>query len=176
MVWKMKYYKEARRKKNNVRTVTWRRADWIGHILRKNCLLRHVIEGKIEGTGRRGRRRKQLLVGIEELRGCWKLKEKTLDCLLWRACFWRGYGPVIRLRDVDDDDDDDDDDDFLGRCWELSSLRSNGYWKFLVEKKMTRTRSWPLSCHLSSNAKEWNCISAEPCVFMGLCWSIHERL
>jgi hypothetical protein len=33
--------------------------------LRRNCLLKHVIEGKLEGriemTGRRGRRHKQLL-------------------------------------------------------------------------------------------------------------------
>jgi hypothetical protein len=26
-----------------------RKANWIGHILRRNCLLKHVIEGKIEG-------------------------------------------------------------------------------------------------------------------------------
>jgi hypothetical protein len=35
---------------------------YVGHILRRNCLLKHVIEGKFEGsiemTGRRGRRRK----------------------------------------------------------------------------------------------------------------------
>jgi hypothetical protein len=35
-----------------------KKADWIGHILRRNCLLKHVIAGKIEGrievTGRRG--------------------------------------------------------------------------------------------------------------------------
>jgi hypothetical protein len=24
-------------------------ANWIGHILRRNCLLKHVIEGKLEG-------------------------------------------------------------------------------------------------------------------------------
>jgi hypothetical protein len=39
--------------------------SWIGHILCRNCLLQHVIEGKIERrvevTGRRERRRKQLL-------------------------------------------------------------------------------------------------------------------
>jgi hypothetical protein len=26
--------------------------NWIGHRLRRNCLLKHVIEGKIEGAGR----------------------------------------------------------------------------------------------------------------------------
>jgi hypothetical protein len=26
-----------------------RNDNWIGHILRRNCLLKHVIEGKIEG-------------------------------------------------------------------------------------------------------------------------------
>jgi hypothetical protein len=46
-----------------------RKANWIGHILYRNCLLKHVIEGKREGrleeTGRLGRRCKQLL---DELR------------------------------------------------------------------------------------------------------------
>jgi hypothetical protein len=39
--------------------------SWIGHILRRNCLLKQVIEGKIkeemEVTRRRGRRRKKVL-------------------------------------------------------------------------------------------------------------------
>jgi hypothetical protein len=42
-----------------------RPCNWICHILRRNCPLRHVIEEKIEGkmdvTGRQGRRLKQLL-------------------------------------------------------------------------------------------------------------------
>ena len=42
-----------------------RKANWIGHILRRNCLLQRVIEGKIKGEievkGRRGRRRRKLL-------------------------------------------------------------------------------------------------------------------
>jgi len=41
------------------------KANWIGHILGRNCLLQRVIEGKIKGgievTGRRGRRRRKLL-------------------------------------------------------------------------------------------------------------------
>jgi hypothetical protein len=41
--------------------------------LRRNCLLKHVIEGKIEEmvevTGRGGRRHKKLLVDVKEIRG-----------------------------------------------------------------------------------------------------------
>jgi len=37
------------------------KTNWIGHILRRSCLLKHAIEGKIERrievTRRRGRRR-----------------------------------------------------------------------------------------------------------------------
>ena len=33
-------------------TVKRRKANWIGHIVRRNCLLRHVIEGKIVGKNR----------------------------------------------------------------------------------------------------------------------------
>jgi hypothetical protein len=77
-----------------------RKANWIGHILRRNCLLKHVIEGKLEGriemTGRRGRRRKQLLDDLKEKRRYLKLKEEALDRTLWRTRFGRGYGPVLR--------------------------------------------------------------------------------
>jgi hypothetical protein len=66
---------------------------WIGHILRRNCLLKHVIEGKLEG--RKGRR-KQLLDDLKEKRRYWNLKEDALDRTLWRTCFGRGYGPVVR--------------------------------------------------------------------------------
>jgi hypothetical protein len=54
------------------------KSNWIGRILRRNCFLKRVIEGKIEGrievTGRRGRRRKQLLDDLKETRGYWKFK------------------------------------------------------------------------------------------------------
>jgi hypothetical protein len=46
--------------------------------------------------GRRGRRRKQLLDDLKEATGHWKLKEETLDRILWRTRFGRGYGPVVR--------------------------------------------------------------------------------
>jgi hypothetical protein len=47
-------------------------------------------------TGRRGRRRKQLLDDLTEKRRYWKLKEKALDRTLWSTRFGRGYGPVVR--------------------------------------------------------------------------------
>jgi hypothetical protein len=93
-----KYYTES--KGNILHTINRRKGNWIGHILRKNYLLKHVIEGKLEGriemTGRRGRRRKQLLDDLKEKRRYWKLKEKALDRILWRSRFGRSYGPSVR--------------------------------------------------------------------------------
>ena len=69
----------------------------------RNCLLRYVIEGKIEGrvevTGRRGKRSKQLLDDPEEKKGYCKLKEKALDRPTWGTRFGRGYVPVVRERE-----------------------------------------------------------------------------
>jgi hypothetical protein len=60
-------------------TIRRREANWIGHISRRNCLLSHIIEGKIIATRRRGTRRKQLLDDLEEARRYWKLKEEAQD-------------------------------------------------------------------------------------------------
>jgi hypothetical protein len=54
------------------------------------------IGGKKEVTGRRGRRRKQLLNDLKETRGYWELKEEALDRTLWGTRFRRGYGTVVR--------------------------------------------------------------------------------
>jgi len=68
--------------------------------LLRNCLLQRVIEGKVKGrievTGRRGRRRKKLLDDLKERRGYSHLKEEALDRTMWRARFGRGFGPVLR--------------------------------------------------------------------------------
>jgi hypothetical protein len=57
-------------------TIKRRKANWIGHVLHRNCLLKHVIEGNLEGRiemiGRRGRSRKQLLDDLKEKRRYWK--------------------------------------------------------------------------------------------------------
>ena len=87
------------------------KANWIGHILRRNCLLQQVIEGKIKGqievTRRRGRRCKKLLDDLTDRRGYCQLKEEALDRTVWRNRFGRGFGPVVWQ--ITDDDDDDDD-------------------------------------------------------------------
>jgi hypothetical protein len=58
--------------RNLLRTIKRRKANQIGHALRRNCLLGHVIEENIEGktevTGRRGRRHNQLLRDLKEKR------------------------------------------------------------------------------------------------------------
>jgi hypothetical protein len=56
----------VKEERNIIHTVKRRNANWIGHILRRNCLLKHFIEGKIEVTGRQGGRCKQLLSGVKE--------------------------------------------------------------------------------------------------------------
>ena len=41
-----------------------RKINWLGHWLRRNCILRDVIEGMVEGKRGRGRRRFQLIDDI----------------------------------------------------------------------------------------------------------------
>jgi hypothetical protein len=89
------------KEQNNIlHEINKRKANWFGHILRRNCLLRQVIErnikGGTEGTGRRGRRRRKLLDDLKERRGYSHLKEEALDCTMWRARFGRGFGTVVR--------------------------------------------------------------------------------
>jgi len=67
--------REIRRKQlmDSIFMITERRkATRIGHILCRNCLLKHVVEGKAEEkterTERRERRRKQLMDYVKEKR------------------------------------------------------------------------------------------------------------
>ena len=76
-------------KRNILHDIRKLKANWIGHILRRNCLLQRVIEGKIKGeielTGRRGRRRRKPLDDHKERRGYSHLKKEALDRTMWRA-------------------------------------------------------------------------------------------
>jgi len=93
----------ANKQRNIVREISKRKANWIGHILRRNCLLKRVIEGKVKGgievTGIRGRRRRKLLDDLKDRRGYSNLKEKSLDRTMWRNRFRGGFGSVVRQTD-----------------------------------------------------------------------------
>ena len=82
--------------RNILHEISKQKANWIGHILRRNCLLQRVIERKIieeiEVAGRGGRRRRNLLDKLKERRGYSHLKEEALDRNMWRARF----GPIVR--------------------------------------------------------------------------------
>ena len=80
--------------RNILHEIRKQNANWIGHILRRNCLLQ-VIEGKINGQIEVTRRRKKLLDDLKDRRGYCQLKEEALDCTMWRNRFGRGFGPVV---------------------------------------------------------------------------------
>jgi len=86
-------------KRNILHEIIKRKANWVGHILRRNCLLKQVNEGKIKGqievTRRQGRRRKKLLDYLKNRKGYCELKEKALDRTMWRNRFARGFGPLV---------------------------------------------------------------------------------
>jgi hypothetical protein len=86
--------------RNILHEIRKRKANSIVHILRRNYLLKQAIEGKINGeievTRRRGRRRKKLLDDFKDRRGYSYLKEEAQDCIMWRNRFGRGVGPVVR--------------------------------------------------------------------------------
>jgi hypothetical protein len=81
------------KEKRNTLNAVKRKANWIDHIFRENCLLKYVIETQAEGTGRRGWR-KQLLRDLQEKRRYRKLKEEVQDRALRRTRFARGCGRV----------------------------------------------------------------------------------
>jgi hypothetical protein len=66
------------KERNMLPTIEKNKAKSNVHILRWNCILKHLFGGKIEVridvTGRRGRRSKKLLGAIKKNRGYWKKK------------------------------------------------------------------------------------------------------
>ena len=94
-----KYYLESEQR-NILHEISERKTNRIGHILRRNCLLQRVTEGKIKGgielTERSGRRRRKLLDDLKERRGYSDLKEEALGRTMWRARLGSGFGSVVR--------------------------------------------------------------------------------
>jgi hypothetical protein len=61
----------VKEQRNILHELSKRKANWVGHILCRNCLLQQVTEGKIKGgievTGRRGKRLRKLLDDLKPL-------------------------------------------------------------------------------------------------------------
>ena len=90
----------VKEERNILQRIKRRKANSIGHILRRNCLLKRVIlekiERRIEVTGGLGRGRKQLLDDLKETGGYYKLRKEASDSTLWRTGFGSCCGPVVR--------------------------------------------------------------------------------
>jgi hypothetical protein len=97
----------VREERNVVQTIKRRKAHWIGHTLRRNCLLNHVAEGKIQGRIEvrriRRTRRRQLLDVLDEKRGFCKLKDTTrshsVETSLWKR-LWTYRKINNRINDI----------------------------------------------------------------------------
>ena len=72
-----------------ISNVLKRKANWIGHILRRNGLLHDILEGKMEGgnASRLGRRRIQILDDLKNGKRYWELKEEVENREGWRTRF-----------------------------------------------------------------------------------------
>jgi hypothetical protein len=78
----------VQKERNILHTIKMRKTNLIGNILRRNCLVKHIIEGNIEqGIEVIGRISKQPLDDIKERRGCCKLKVEALYRTVWRTLF-----------------------------------------------------------------------------------------
>ena len=82
--------------RNILHEIRKRKANWIGHILRRNCLLKQLIEGKKKGEIELARRRKKLLDDLKDRKRYSHLKEEALNRTMWRHRFGGGFGPVVR--------------------------------------------------------------------------------
>ena len=64
-----------------------RKVNWIGHILRRNCLRHDAVDGQMTELKRVGRRRTQLLNYLRNRRRYSELKEEAEDWKRWRRQF-----------------------------------------------------------------------------------------
>jgi hypothetical protein len=88
-----------KKERNILRTLKRRKANRIGYILHRNCLLKHIIEGTIEEemevTGIQGRRCKHIQGDLRNER-IMELIGEALDRTVCRTGFGRGCGPLVR--------------------------------------------------------------------------------
>ena len=74
-------------KRTLLSNILYRKANWINHILRRNCLLHDAVEGQMTEVNGVGRRRTQLLDDLRNRRRYWDLKEEYEDRKRWKRQF-----------------------------------------------------------------------------------------
>ncbi|KAI5738445.1 hypothetical protein M8J77_007179 [Diaphorina citri] len=67
-----------------LRTIKKRKRSWLGHILRRDCIQRRIMEGRIEGTRSRGRKKFGMLTDILKGRTFEEIKDEAQDRERWR--------------------------------------------------------------------------------------------
>ena len=81
--------------KNILHEIRKRKANWIGHILRRNCLLQRVTEGKIQGE--------KWQEDKEEDVGSYRITlRKGEDTLIWRRKLWIALCGELALEESSD--------------------------------------------------------------------------
>jgi hypothetical protein len=83
----------VKEQRNILHEISKQKANWIGHILRRNCLLQQGIKGKIKGgievTGRQGRRCSKLLDDLKEKRGIFSCKGGSSGSNYVESSLWK---------------------------------------------------------------------------------------
>ena len=70
-----------------INNILRRKANWIGHILRRNCLLHDAIQGQMMEVKGVGGRRTQVLDDLRKRRRYWEIKEEVEDQKRWKRQF-----------------------------------------------------------------------------------------
>jgi hypothetical protein len=78
ILFKKKFLVGLRRKVHILRATKWRKFNWIGHVLCRNSLLKHITDEKIERT-RKGERIKRLQECLKEAKIYRNMREETPD-------------------------------------------------------------------------------------------------
>ena len=71
-------------KRTLLNNILCRKVNWIGHILRRNCLFYDAIVGQMTEVKGVGRRRTQFLDDLRNGRRYWELKAETEDRNRWK--------------------------------------------------------------------------------------------